>query len=279
MASSGEERGLAPWSRRPELVDVVLPVVVVRVVLLVIGALAGGLLGAPPADAPTDLPEWLRVWDRWDGPHYLAIAAHGYDPNGDPALAAYLPLYPTLIRIGALVVPPLLAAMFISFVATVAAAWGLYALVLRDGGDRAMGRRAVLALTLFPTSFALAAPYAEALFLALSIGAVLAARVDRWAQAGVLGLLAALARLQGWLLGPVLLVEHLDRRRFGRAMLWAFAVALLDRREERVEIDVQDHGCSTSPPGRLPVRRARLAAARPRPRLIRTPNRRPRTSP
>jgi hypothetical protein len=232
--TAGGER--ATWWRRPEVLDVVLPVVIVRAVLLAVGALAGGLLGTPPPAAPTDLPEWLRVWDRWDGPHYLEIAARGYDPTGDPALAAFLPLYPVLIRLGSVVAPPLVAAMLISFLATVAASLALYALVLRDGGDRAMARRAVIALNVFPSSFALVAPYAEALFLALSIGAILAARVDRWAQAGVLGFLAGMARVQGWLLGPVLLVEHIDghrfaghrfaRHRLGRRMLWALTVGL-----------------------------------------------------
>jgi hypothetical protein len=172
------------------------------------------------------MPQWLRVWDRWDGPHYLQIAARGYDPSGDPAMAAYLPLYPALIRIGSILLPPLGAAMLISFVATVVAAFALYALVVRDGGDRAMARRAVIALSLFPTSFALVAPYAEAPFLALSIGAVLAARLDRWARAGFIGLLAGLARLQGWLLGPVLLVDYYERHRLGRPMLWALLVGL-----------------------------------------------------
>jgi len=123
-------------------------------------------------------------------------------------------------------VPPLVSAMLISFLATIGASLALYALVRRDGGDRAMARRAVLALNLFPTSFALVAPYSEALFLALSIGAVLASRVDRWPNAGVLGALAALARVQGWLLGALLLVEHLHRHRLGRRTAWALAVGL-----------------------------------------------------
>lgn len=226
MESSSDRGDKARWLRRPELLDVIAPVIAVRVGLLVVGALAGGLLGSRPSAAPADLPEWLRVWDRWDGPHYLQIAARGYDPTGDPALAAFLPLYPVLIRLGSLVVPPLIAAMLISFLATLAASLALYALVLRDGGDRAMARRAVIALNVFPSSFALVAPYAEALFLALSIGALLAARMDRWAQAGLLGLLAGLARLQGWLLGPVLLVDHFARHRLGRRMLWALIVGL-----------------------------------------------------
>ena len=206
--------------------DVLAPVVAVRIGLLVLGGLLGPALAVAPADVPAGLPEWIRVWDRWDGPHYLDIAAGGYDPAGDRALAAFLPLYPALIRLGSLALPPLLAAMLVSFLATLAASLALYALVLRDGGDRAMARRAVLALNLFPTSFALVAPYSEALFLALSIGAVLASRLDRWAGAGVAGLLAALARVQGWLLGAVLLVEHFHMHRLGPRMIWALAVGL-----------------------------------------------------
>lgn len=226
MASSGDRDGRACWGRRPEILDAIVPVLIVRVVLLAVGAVAGGLFGSPPDAAPADLPEWVRVWDRWDGPHYLQVAARGYDPSDDPALAAFLPLYPALIRAGSVVASPLVAAMLISFVATVAASLGIYGLVLRDGGDRAMARRAVLALNVFPTSFVLVAPYAEALFLALSVGALLAARVDRWARAGFLGLLACLARLQGWLLGPVLLVDHFERHRLGPRMFWALAVGL-----------------------------------------------------
>jgi hypothetical protein len=231
VESSDDRADKARWSRPPELLEVIAPVIAVRIALLVVGALAGGLLGSPPDAAPADMPEFLRVWDRWDGPHYLEIAARGYDPTGDPALAAFLPLYPALIRVGSFVLPPLVAAMLISFLATVAASLALHALVLRDGGDAAMARRAVIALNVFPSSFALVAPYAEALFLALSIGALLAARLDRWAQAGLLGLLAGLARLQGWLLGPVLLVEHIYGHRFarlrlGRPMAWALVVGL-----------------------------------------------------
>lgn len=211
------------WIDHPVVREVVAPVVTVRVALLVVGAIVGPPFGRL-ADLPEGLPDWLRVWDRWDGPHYLEIAARGYDPSGDPALSAYLPLYPALTGVGSVALPPLVAAMLISFLATLAASWGLRELVLRDGGDPATARRAVLALNLFPTSFVLVAPYAEALFLALSIGALLAARADRWAGAGLLGFLSALARVQGWLLAPVLVVDHLVRRGIGPRVAWAALV-------------------------------------------------------
>jgi hypothetical protein len=196
--------------------DVVVPVLAIRVGLLAIGGLVGPPLGRAVGlmqDLPQDMPDWLAVWDRWDGPHYLAIAAGGYDRHGDPALAAFFPLYPAAIAALGVLLPPLVAAMAISFLATLGASLALYGLVLRDGGDRPTARRAVLAMNLFPTSFVLVAPYAEALFLALSIGAVLAARVERWIGAGFLGFLAALTRVQGWLLVPMLAVEAVLRAR------------------------------------------------------------------
>lgn len=199
-----------------------MPVLAVRMIIHVVAALTGHVR----TDSPAGLPDAIRVWYAWDTPHYLDIARAGYDPGGDLALAVFFPLYPALIGVVSLVVAPLAAAMLISFVATLAAAFALYALVLHDGGDRPMARRAVSAMVLFPTSFALVAPYSEALYLALSIGAILAARLDRWAGAGLLGLFAALARVQGWLLGAVLLVEHFARHRLRPRMLWALAVGV-----------------------------------------------------
>jgi hypothetical protein len=217
------------WSRRGWVRDVIVPVLAIRVGLLVLG----GIVGPPLARAfdhtkelPTDVPMWLAVWDRWDGPHYLTLAARGYDPHGDVALAAFFPLYPATIAVASFVLHPLVAAMAISFLATLVASVVLYSLVRRDGGDAGLARRAVLAMNLFPTAFVLVAPYAEALFLALSIGAVYAARVQRWAAAGVLGFLSALARVQGWLLGPALAVEALVNgggrpRRRVEPLIWA----------------------------------------------------------
>jgi hypothetical protein len=73
----------------------------------------------------------------------------------------------------------------------------------------------VLALALFPTGFFLIAPYTEGLFLALSLGALLAARQERWWLAGICGFGAALARPQGVLLVLPLGYEYLRQKRVG----------------------------------------------------------------
>jgi hypothetical protein len=131
---------------------------------------------------------------RWDAVWYVAVAQHGYDGG---ASSAFFPLYPLLMRVGgALVASTLLAGALLSFAAFVAALALLHRLAVLELGERAAG--AAVALTaVFPMSFFFSAAYSEALFLALSLGAVLAAREGRWAWAGVAGALAATTRSAG----------------------------------------------------------------------------------
>jgi hypothetical protein len=141
---------------------------------------------------------------RWDSVWYIAIAGDGY---GDGARAAFFPLYPLLVRIaGTPLGSPLIGGALVSTALLGAALVLLHRLVALDH-DRAVARNAVLVTALFPMSFFFSAVYSESLFLALSVGAVYAARLDRWAWAGVLGALAAATRSAGIvLLVPLLLI-------------------------------------------------------------------------
>jgi hypothetical protein len=58
-----------------------------------------------------------------------------------------------------------------------------------------------------PASFIFSAALSESLFLVLAIGAMLAARKQRWLLAGVLGFLLALTRSEGFLIAFPLLIE------------------------------------------------------------------------
>jgi len=211
---------LAAWLRGREFLDAVVLTSLIRVGLLAAAPLAVAILGDERARA-RDL---LQVWNSWDTPHYLAIAAGGYDPAGDPALVAFFPLLPILIKAGSAVAPPLIVGLLVSYLATVAAAIGLHRLARLDGGSPAIARNAVLALNLAPTSFALVAAYTEPLLLALVIWAFIRARRDDWLGAGVLGLLASLARFQGVLLLPALAVAAVARH--GR-LRWRMLPVLL----------------------------------------------------
>jgi Gpi18-like mannosyltransferase len=212
-------RDLGRWASssdvRRTMRDIVIPVLAIRVVLMIFGWLAV-IVYYPGATNDG----FLGIWNRWDGPHFLELAATGYGPPTDPARIVLFPLFPLAIKIGSFFLAPLAAAMAISLVSTVVAAVGLDRLVRLDGPPR-LARMSVLALVAFPTAYALIAPYSEALFLALAVWAFVAIRRDDVRLAGVLGALAALTRIQGIFLLPALGLEYLMiRRRLDRDVLW-----------------------------------------------------------
>src|ERR687890_1623004 len=161
------------------------------------------------------LYNWLAIWNRWDAPHYLDIARTGYVAGGVEARwIVFFPLYPWLVRAAAFVLRyELLAAFFVSGVASVAAGLLLYRLARADGEPEEVARAAVFYLLIFPTAYFLHIGYNESLFIALALGAFLAARGRRWWAAGLLGGLAALTRVNGVLLLPALAFEAWDEYR------------------------------------------------------------------
>ena len=165
------------------------------------------------------LRDWLAIWNRWDAPHYLDLARTGYVAEGVEARwIVFYPLYPWLVRAAAFVLrDELLSAFFVSAVASLAAGLLLYWLARADGETEEVARASVFYLLAFPTAYFLHIGYTESLFLALALGAFLAARVRCWWAAGLLAGLAAMARVNGLLLLPALAFEALDEyRREGR---------------------------------------------------------------
>jgi hypothetical protein len=211
-------RGKATW----RLVrNIVLPVLAARVVMLAFGWFAVAVLG--PGALGDGL---LGMWNRWDGPHFLELAATGYGPPTDPNRIVLFPLYPLTIDLVGYVLPPLGAAMLISLLATIAAALGLYQLVRFDGSER-LARMSVVAMLVFPTAYAFVAPYSEALFLALAVWSFVAIRNDDPRLAGILGALAAATRIQGVFLLPALGLEYLiARRRLDKDVFWILFVGV-----------------------------------------------------
>jgi hypothetical protein len=152
---------------------------------------------------------------RWDSVWYLQIAAHGYF---SPASTNFYPLYPLLVGLGTrLSENAIIAGVAISIGATVAALTLLYQLVVFDL-DRPAARMTVLLVAVFPASLFLSAAYPTSLFLLLTIGAVYAARRERWPLAGLCGGLAAATSSDGILLTVVLALMYLYGPR-GRAPL------------------------------------------------------------
>ena len=178
------------------------------------GTLAVAFLpGADPAGDPLEPAGFLNYWANWDGAWYAEIASQGYGTRA-PESTAFFPLYPLSVRFGtSLVGGPAIWGVVISLLSTALALYFVYRIAENLYGVRA-ARASTLALAFFPTAFFLNAVYTEALFLALTAGAVWAARArgNLW-LAGVLGALAAATRNLGVLLLIPLCFEWVRRRR------------------------------------------------------------------
>ena len=216
-------RGWLNWARRreanPALVFTVKTVVASRLAVWGAAILAIVLIGAnkfryqdldtghytfPFASSALNLA--FAPAARWDSVWYLHIAASGYFSR---SATAFFPLYPLMIHLGTVLFGSgILAGTLISLVSMTVGLYLLHRLVGLDLSD-AQARATVLLVAFFPVSFFLSAVYTEALFLMLSVGAIYAARLDRWAWAGVLGALAAATHSNGVLVALPLAVIYL----------------------------------------------------------------------
>ncbi|MGW5660471.1 glycosyltransferase family 39 protein [Streptomyces sp. NPDC003758] len=141
---------------------------------------------------------------RWDSLWYTRVAALGYGyevrlPNGDVhSNLAFFPLLPWLERLGAALTPLSYAdaGLAVSTLASLAAAWGIFAVA-----DHVYGRRtgvcAVLVWAALPVGVVQSTAYSESLFTALAAWALYAVLTDHWVSAGVLASLAGLTRPVG----------------------------------------------------------------------------------
>jgi Gpi18-like mannosyltransferase len=181
---------------------------------------------ALPLDAP--LATVVEPWRRWDTAWYIKIAIQGYH-QGDTAIV-FPPLYPVLIALVALFCAGnyVLASLLVSNAACLIAFILLFRLVVTVFGSVPLARRTLVCLAIFPTAFYLVAGYSESLFLALTLGAFLAALNRQWLFAGILAGLAALARLQGAiLLIPLGWIAYVQLRESGLPALVARLPALV----------------------------------------------------
>ena len=166
--------------------------------------------GRPDRAEPT-----LNAHVAFDSEYYVSIAVVGYDdpevpqydgPDGDvPLNYAFMPAYPLTMRVvaaplGWLGMEPIPAAVVagvaVSLVATLVAMLALYSLARRHLGEGG-ALRAAFYLLIFPSGFFLAQVYTEALFLALSFGALALVADRRPLLAGLVAIVAVLTRPVG----------------------------------------------------------------------------------
>jgi Gpi18-like mannosyltransferase len=202
----------------------ILIVVVAKILVLAIGYVVTYLNSGP--SAPMSIV--MYMFNKWDTPHYVDIAVNGYVNTGDQAnFIVFFPLYPILIRLFTVDFSYVdLSALIVSNVCSLIAFFYLYKLAKLEFND-AVAVKAVLFLSVFPTAYFLSAPYTEGLFFALVIASIYYARLGKWQFAGLISCFAALTRIAGLLLLPVLLLEYFHQkgckpRKTDLRILWIF---------------------------------------------------------
>ena len=162
-----------------------------------------GLVGLAVGAAATGMSAHARLV-RWDGQWYAAIAAHGYGlerlvPGGRTLTdLAFFPLYPFLERLVAsgTGLRHVDCGLIVAALASVAAAWGIYAVAQRLYGVR-VGVVTVVIWAALPIGIVESMAYSETLFTAFAAWTVHALLDRRWLLAGLLATLAGLTRPMG----------------------------------------------------------------------------------
>ncbi|WP_091610302.1 hypothetical protein [Micromonospora mirobrigensis] len=134
--------------------------------------------------------------DRYDSRWYLQIATLGYDRAENlHSNMAFFPLYPGLVAFfgDSWAMDLRQAAITVSWVAALAAAWGLFAI-----GNHLQDRRTGVLLAVLwgvvPHAVVENLAYTEAIFTAFAAWALYAVLTERWLTAGVLCLIGGLTR-------------------------------------------------------------------------------------
>ncbi|WP_461029909.1 hypothetical protein, partial [Streptomyces sparsus] len=167
---------------------------------------------------------WVLLSERWDSLWYARIAEHGYAfsvqaPDGRHLSSmAFFPLFPWLEQgvsaVTRLSLPH--AGLLISLLASLAAAWGVFALAEHVHGRRAATVVVVLWAAV-PVGIVQSMAYSESLFVALAAWSLYAAVTRRWITAGVLASLAGLTRPVGLAVTAALVVAVLCAWRSARS--------------------------------------------------------------
>ena len=171
-----------------------------------------------------------QTWDllaKWDGRWFIDIAEHGYDPRlvyGPDGTVAesnhvFFPAYAFLIKAiaGATGLGSIYAGIVASFLAGIAAAWGIFAV-----GHELYGRAVATLLTILwgiqTHAIVESMVYSEGLFTALAAWCLYAVLRQRWITAGVLSALAGATRASAVIL--VIIVAVAGIRELRRRQNW-----------------------------------------------------------
>lgn len=213
LRAAAETMRSARWVWAPAFLFIATRLGVALVAYLT-AALLGDAAATPPYHLRGTENLLLDVFgSRWDTGFFVSIVEEGYVYEADPFPS--VPFFPLLPLLMGIVLPltgdAVVAGLLVSNVALLGAGVLFYRLVALEG-DETVAERAVWYLFIFPTAFFGSAIYSESLFLLTAIGALYAARRDRWGVAGLCGMAAALSRLVGLIVLPMLVLEWWKQR-------------------------------------------------------------------
>ena len=153
------------------------------------------------------------LWIHWDTLHYMNIAENGYTAVGDERLQlVFFPLYPLLMRVFSLLTggDVFYGGLLVSLLCSAVSAGLLYDLACGLYGEKS-GALAVAYFLLSPLSVFLCCAYTEALFICLTLAAiVLLVRGHPW-LAAVCGMLSAFTRMPGMVVAGLFIIAAIGK--------------------------------------------------------------------
>jgi hypothetical protein len=166
---------------------------------------AAGWTSRVPRQSGVSYHAFFAPLGQWDAVWYGWIAQHGYDPAiGHGNAPAFFPLFPLVWRTVSILPGPMTLWGSLASTSLFGAALCLLYTVTERRYDERIARRTVLYLAIFPLTFVFSLPYAESLFLLLSLAAFVLTWHGRWWWGAAAGALAVLARPVGLALVPAL---------------------------------------------------------------------------
>ena len=158
--------------------------------------------------------QFFEGWQRWDAYWYRTIVREGYVYYPEvQSSVAFWPSYPLVIRATSWLFP----SIFITGSVVTLVSGATLAVCFRRWADRflapAGALTALLVLLVYPYGwYQYGAVYADALFIAATVGAFLLLERDRVFWAGVVGIVATAGRPSGLIVAGALLFRLLERR-------------------------------------------------------------------
>jgi hypothetical protein len=204
----------------PAVRAAVTPFVAAKLVTFLVVVLVVWSTGSVPGHP--SLTDFVRPFGFWDGANYIDIAQHGYPagpidlvPGHAGHLWGFFPGLPILLRAGMFIFNDATSiGIIVSFVGEFLALYYLARLVLLERhGDEGAARFACWALAFFPDAVFLSLVYTDSVFMAAVIASLYYMRRGDNTRAPLAAGIAVAMRVTGLVMIPVLLIDHMWRRR------------------------------------------------------------------